>query len=491
MNAQLRICEHELEVDQSNYESLLANARDTRALFKYYKSIKNPQVLPPSVFWKHSRATSNLDKATLFNRFFRSVFTTPSSIFQPSDTQIQISDYDVSLSKITKVTSSLDVSKSTGPDRLPAALFRNCKALSKSIASLFKSIKHTSIFPSDWKVGMVKPLHKKDNKAKVENYRPITLLSIISKVYEKCIFDPLYEHVANLMPTTQFGFQKKKSTITQLLVYLGEIYSNVDISEQVVDAVYLDFSKAFDKIDHNILLSKLSKIGVRGNMLKVLQSYLKNRQQFVDIEGRASEYLWVSSGVPQGSILGPLLFLIYLIDLPNDLSSEVFSFADDSKLLSLHKHNEPCDLQFDLDRLWNWCTSHQNSFNIDKCCVMHFKTKNCGPFYLGCNELKTSSCEKDLGVKVSSSLKWSEHIKFASAKAIKVLFLLKRSSAKQLQASTKVISTSRWFYLSYATGAQFGILQKRTSQNSKTFRRKLRTGQQTIRRIAILTNCLR
>ena len=285
---------------------------------------------------------------------------------------------------------------------------------------------------------MVKPLHKKDNKANVENYRPITLLSLISKVYEKCIFDPLYEHVANLIPTTQFGFQKKKSTITQLLVYLGEIYSNVDISEQVVDAVYLDFSKAFDKIDHNILLSKLSKIGVRGNMLKVLQSYLKNRQQFVDIEGRASEYLSVSSGVPQGSILGPLLFLIYLIDLSNDLSSEVFSFADDFKLLSLHKHNEPCDLQFDLDRLWNWCTSHQMSFNIDKCCVMHFKTKNCGPFYLGCNELKTSSCEKDLGVKVSSSLKWSEHIKFASAKAIKVLFLLKRSSAKQLQASTKV-----------------------------------------------------
>ena len=144
----------------------------------------------------------------------------------------------------------LDVSKSKGHDCLPPVLFKRMDTMKTSIYGLFRTIKRTCTFPRFWKIGKVKPLFKKGNRALVTNYRPITLLCILSKIFEKCIFDSMYSFAAPLLHSSQFGFTKGKSTLNQLICYLDGIYKNVQINDICVETLYFDFEKAFDKIDH-------------------------------------------------------------------------------------------------------------------------------------------------------------------------------------------------------------------------------------------------
>jgi ribonuclease P/MRP protein subunit RPP40 len=179
---------------------------------------------------------------------------------------------------------------------------------------------------------------------------------------EKCIFDDLYPFVAPLLHNNQYGFRLKRSAALQLLAFLDAVYTGYQLHDTVIDVVYLDFSKAFDKINHQILLHKLKSIGVCGKLLKLIASYLTGRQQFVKIGLHCSGYLLVISGVPQGSILGPLLFLVYVMDLTETLATLPFMFADDTKLLSLRPRLAPCLLQNDLDYLFKWSTDKTTSF---------------------------------------------------------------------------------------------------------------------------------
>ena len=231
-------------------------------------------------------------------------------------------------------------------------------------------------------------------------------------VFEKCIFDSLFVFVYDRIPSCQFGFQKRKSPVLQLLIFIDNIYKGVLNTDNVVETVYLDFSKAFDKINHSILIQKLQHLGVRGSLLKIIKSYLSGRKQYVLICEATSGFLLVTSGVPQGSIIGPILFLIYVIDITDGLLSLPFLFADDTKLLSIRDKSCTSLLQQDLRLLETWCDSNDMVFNIDKCHLLSF-TKNCpSSLILYDEELKTVSPEKDLGIIISTSLKWSEHITY-------------------------------------------------------------------------------
>ena len=186
--------------------------------------------------------------------------------------------------------------------------------------------------PDNWKLANVVPVYKRGEKAEVENYRPISLLSIVSKTLERCVFNNIKHHAYEQINSCQNGFVPKKSCITQLIEVLDHIGRDLDRGKQI-DVIYLDMSKAFNKVSHAKLLDQLYEFGYGGNILKWFGSYLTNRFQQTTILGATSKPLPVTSGVPQGSILGPLLFLLYENHLSNAvINSRIATFADDTKI---------------------------------------------------------------------------------------------------------------------------------------------------------------
>ena len=281
--------------------------------------------------------------------------------------------------------------------------------------ALSSNIINTNEWPNFWKCAYVTPF-KKGSKSDVENYRPISILPRLSLVLEKIIFDYLYCVLRSKLSARQHGFRSGHSTITQLLVCLHDIYENFDSnSEQII--VYLDFSKAFDTVNHNILLCKLAYFGLDENFLKLMKTYLTNRTQRVQIDGCLSGCEPISSGVPQGSVLGPLLFLIYIDDmlaLPS--FSTCFCYADDTKLVC-SSENIFFNLQQDLKRLSQWCRDNSMMFNLNKCVFLHLSEKTTGSLFIDDYQLQKVDSICGLGLQVSKTLKWDAHIRGKLPKA--------------------------------------------------------------------------
>ena len=206
-------------------------------------------------------------------------------------------------------------------------------------------------------------MFKDGNKQEVTNYRPISLLSTVSKMLEKLIFNKLYPLVSPFLSESQHGFRSKRSTETNLIEFLHHLFINIDSrSCDFLMAFYIDFKKAFDKVNHERLIEKLSSLGIGGACLKLLNSYLTNRKQTVRINGTISTVLSVISGVPQGSVLGPLLFLVFINDLPNCSMSDSFGYADDFKIVGTN----PVAINIDIRRIWKWCQSNLMEINLSK-----------------------------------------------------------------------------------------------------------------------------
>ena len=327
--------------------------------------------MPPSIFWNGTIATTDREMANLFNMFFQALFSQKE---QNQERQSEAStgptlvNY-VSENKVLSIISFLNENKYCWHDNPPAFLFKT-PALSKTISHLFKAIEDKCKFPDAWQTGKNRPIYKKGDKSLCNNYTATTVLCILSKILEKCIFDSLFPYVAILIHQFQHGFQKR-TTISQLLVYLGTIYSN-KTAETNNEAVYLDFAKAFEKSDHSILINKVKHIGVGGKLLRIIEDYLSNRRQNVEMNCTASDLLLVLSGLLQGSLLCPLLFLLYIYDMPQNINCDIFSFADDSKQLSIHKLYEASNLQENFDIIHQWCSKHKMQFNVSKCAHMCF-----------------------------------------------------------------------------------------------------------------------
>ena len=238
------------------------------------------------------------------------------------------------------------------------------------MAMLFNTSLETSIFPDIWKIARVAPIYKEGDKSEKTNYRPISVLPVISRLFERLIYNQLYQHLNsnNLLANEQSGFRRLHSTLTSLLKSTDDWYSALD-SGQLVGLVFIDLKKAFDTVDHNILCQKLEHYGLIGRELSWFKSYLSNRKQYCCINGVESRLMDINIGVPQGSCLEPLLFLFYINDLPQAVqNSTIAMYADDTSLSyrsdDVQKLNEA--MNKDLTSVFEWLKGNRLSLNVTK-----------------------------------------------------------------------------------------------------------------------------
>ena len=377
-------------------------------------------------------ASTPKEIAQLFSHYFASVFS-PSTIVIPSDVSMQVTgpvltDIELTTYEVLKSLKMLNVNKATGQDGIPARLLREtADNIAPSLTKLFNKSLQYGIIPDEWKVANAVPVYKKGRKGCVENYRPISLLPLVSKVLGRCVLARVRDHLFYFISPAQHGFLPGRSCVTQLLTALDQIGEHLDTGKQT-DVIYLDMSKAFDKVCHPLLLRKLNQCNVFGRLLDWFNAYLTNRKQRVTVSGETSTEVLVSSGVPQGSLLGPLLFLLFVNNLPDRCSSSnVACFADDTKIYKLIDSVDDCKaLQSDLDSRMDWSTSTFLQFNQQKCKSQHITRKR-NPtehqYLMNGSVLDVTTAENDLGVWISSDLTWSNQVYHQSIEAISYLDL--------------------------------------------------------------------
>ena len=279
--------------------------KNPKIFWSYHKAILHQKEQYNAVVsYKDVTAKTPAEKAELFNSYFSSVFvpsesTTETDNYSDSlDSHTQISDITLTAEEVAACLYNLDISKASGPDGIPARILKECSyQIAPSICNLFNQSLHTGRLPSECKSADITPIHKKDLKKPVENYRPISLLPIISKVLERCVSRRFYDHVIHLITPLQHGFLRNRSCITQLVQVFHSVGQCLDKNIQS-DIIYLDFAKAFDSVDHQMLLRKLKSYGITGRLLDWFRDYLSGRTQRVVVDGVPSSWVPVTSGVP-------------------------------------------------------------------------------------------------------------------------------------------------------------------------------------------------
>ena len=337
---------------------------------------------------------------------------------------------------IQKQLSTLNINKASGPDNISGRILQICATeIAPILTVLFSQSLNTGEVPLDWLSANVTPVYKKGDKHNPSNYRPISLTSICCKIMEHILYHTIMKHLEtnNILSDFQYGFRPAHSCETQLISLVEEIQQSLD-SHYHADLIMLDFSKAFDTVPHTRLLKKLQHYGINGKLHKWLATWLTNRTQRVVVNGYTSDHSNVRSGVPQGTVLGPLLFLLYINDIGYNISSGLRLFADDCILYRTIKcDNDKWELQNDLDKVTRWANTWQMSFNVNKCAVLHC-TRSLSPSpstYLLDGHPLTNVCEHSyLGIMFDSKMSFSSHINNITAKATKILNFLRRNLYK-------------------------------------------------------------
>jgi hypothetical protein len=406
--------------------------RNPKVLYKLVNN--NAKVKPGVTALKVDTGTTCTAKETadVLAKFFASVYSPRDGmstlhITKPS-IETELSDVSFDPATITSYIHRLRNS-SPGADGITPLLLRHCAhPLSYALAELFDhSLKEGNV-PSAWKCGIITPIHKGGNRSNPSSYRPVTLLPVISKLMERIIVDVLKSHLQqhDILRSEQHGFRTNHSCLSNLLLTLEDWTRALD-EGYCVHACYLDVAKAFDRVDHCLLLRKMQNYGISGNLLKWLTNYLDNRSVHIRVGGTLSDEVIVTSGVPQGSVLGPILFLLYMNDLPQLVRCRIIMFADDIKIWTRVSSIHDCQLlQLDLDALHDWSLRNKLPFNFQKCKMLRLGKVFDFPYRLGSHELEWTTNEKDLGVWICSSLKSSLHCQKVYRKSSMLLGMLTR-----------------------------------------------------------------
>lgn len=379
---------------------------------------------------------TDFQSANLLNEAFSSVFTKEDTTNIPSLPELHhspMSSIDITKQGISNIIANLKTASSPGDDNISTKLLKGTNKISSCfLVDIFKQSLTLGEIPTDWKIGWVIPVFKAGSHNSPLNYRPISLTSIPSKILEHIIYSNVATFLdANfLISPCQHGFRKGFSCESQLLVFTNDLHANFN-SHLQTDAIFLDFSKAFDKVPYSRLITKLKQLKLDTKIIIWISQFLTSRTQYVSVNNTSSLLSDVTSGVPQGSVLSPLLFSIFINDLSNSLSSSVRLYADDCVVYrSVNTYNDHLTLQDDLNKICSWCSDWQMSLNFNKCKLVSFSrltTLSHFTYTLDSYAVLKSPSYKYLGVLLTEDLHWREHINSITKSANQTLGYLRRN----------------------------------------------------------------
>ena len=380
-----KLLQHETKKEcKTAYNSYVKDLVSDHKAKKLYSFVKSKKCDSSGVAPLKNNGASHVEagmKAEILNDQFVSVFTQEGDSLLPDLGNSPFPDappIKITINGVRKLMQGLNPHKASGPDSISSRFLKEmAHPLSPALALIFQASLDQGRVPDEWRTANVSPIFKKGDKSTPSNYRPVSLTSVTCKLLEHIIHSNLMKFFDghNIISPYQHGFRKRHSCESQLIMTVHDLVSGLDNSQQI-DAILLDFSKAFDKVPHKRLRLKLHHYGVRGKLLDWIVSFLSKRTQRVTIEGISSKTAPVTSGVPQGTVLGPLLFLVYINDLPECVQSNSRLFADDSLVYRTIKSREDTKiLQDDMDKLQEWEERWMMNFNPDKCQVLCVSNK--------------------------------------------------------------------------------------------------------------------
>ena len=326
----------------------------------------------------------------------------------------------------------LEDGKAAGPDGIASIVLKRCRVeIAKALEIIFNKSLEKSVVPEVWREGLVVLIFKKGSKTG-PNYRPVSLTCIPCKVMEGILKDRMmHETVWVWSVTEQHGFRSGRSTVSNRIEFYDQVTESLDKGAPL-DKLFFDLPKAFDKVPHGKLIAKMRKLDINSKIIDWTEDYLNGRVQRVIVRGQKSDKLEVYSGVPQGSVLGPVLFTLYIHDLPAQIKSKLSIFADDTKMMSeVGSHSGVEMIKKDLKQLEAWANTNGMKFNPDKCSVMHCGNNNSKVEYrIYGNKIRETSCEKDLGILIDKDLNFKEQTSASVNKANQKLGIIRRTFAK-------------------------------------------------------------
>lgn len=435
-----------VQLEQSCFNTYIANVESSiitnpKCFWTFIKTKKNYSTFPNVMRYQDTAADTGIEISNLFAKYFHSTFLNRSTTYSdlvPStvtpSTVGCINTVQVSHEYVLKLLKTLDLGKSGGPDSIPPVFIVNCaESLVVPICIIYKRSLKEGVVPHIWKSAFITPVLKKGDKSDIENYRPISKLCLFAKIFERVVYNQVYAAVQSGLGDAQHGFLRKRSTTSNLILATDFITKGMEQRAQV-DVIYTDYSKCFDRIDHRVLLNKLWAAGIHGDLYRWFCSYIDNRTQAVVLQGYASGWCTIPSGVPQGSLLGPLLFTIFIADITSCFkNSYVLLYADDMKILKVVRSSTDVEhLQDDLDRFVEYCESNKLQLNVSKCSHITFsrQTSRIGNGYLlNHQHITRVTHAKDLGVIFDNKLLFDKHVNNIVQKASKVLGFVIRSTA--------------------------------------------------------------
>lgn len=423
-------------------QEIARNVKDNPKVFwKYIQSKTRTKSRIPELYVdadKRAKTVSDKEKVEVLAEKFSDVFIKEPDGEIPrgkrEDVPVTIlRKLVITKEKIRKIIKKLKRNKSPGPDHLhPRIIKEVMEEILEPFQILFDFSFAMRQLPQDWVIADITPIFKKGNKSEPGNYRPVSLTSVACKIMETLIREEIMSHMKRhkLFSKKQYGFISGRSTVLQLIKVLDRWTEVID-EGHAVDVIYCDFQKAFDRVPHKRLQEKISCCGIGDEYLGWIREFLTTRTQRVVINGEASSWREVISGVPQGSVLGPLLFVIFINDLPDCLKnqSEIYLYADDTKIFRKIVSRDDCEkLQEDLNEMKLWTEKWLLSFHPEKSKYMRIgKTKVEDEGYYLTNHIERSTSEKDIGVTVDNRLSFSAHLSEKINKANKIVGLIRRS----------------------------------------------------------------
>lgn len=462
-----RVVKEQIKLAYANYVETVQSSINNNAqhFWSFINSRNNSSRIPGIVLYENKTYAKPQDIVDIFGIFFKSVFL-PSQLEEPEPLDIA-SNFNylnnaniesVSKCEIEVAAKKLKNKMTSGPDGIPSFIIKDCiNVFVNPMHILFNLALKTAIFPNRWKEAKVTPIFKSGDKSNIINYRSISILSNFSKLFEIVLYNRIYPSVRNLISQSQHGFMRHRSTVTNLAV-LSQYVSNIVDNRGQVDVVYTDFSKAFDRIDHSILIEKLGQFGFNDPMKRFLKSYLQERQQYVSYNGYNSVKYVATSGVPQGSNLGPLLFLLFVNDLSDNIQCHHLFFADDLKIFNdIHTLDNCEKLQMDLNRIQTWCINNRLHLNPVKCQFISFTKKQViyeYPYRINTTLLTRCSTFKDLGIIFDSQFTFTEHINHKVSEALKFFGFIVRNC----RDFTEVNSLEILYYSYVRSKLEYGSL---------------------------------